>query len=1079
MANVNQCPRCATVLPPDAPAGVCPQCLMRAALDSDDGPPLSGDAAAFAATTPQTGGFVPLEADTLAASFPQLEILELLGQGGMGAVYKARQKKLDRIVALKIIRPESAGDPAFAERFNREARTLARLNHPGIVAVHDFGEVTLPGADGSAGSGNVLYYFVMEYVDGVNLRQLMQTQPLSSFQVMELIPQICDGLQFAHQEGVIHRDIKPENILIDSRNRVKIADFGLAKLTEQSDQNFTLTGTHQVMGTPRYMAPEQMGGFRSVDHRADIYSLGVVIYELLTGDVPMGQFEPPSKVSGADQRLDDIVLRALAREPERRFQTASELRSDVAAIFSTAALPATDSFGAPNTVSRPGVSTIMEREAVAAWRWVAGESSAAKPAVYPQAPALLMILLCVCGCLSVLLPWIDIEVPGVAGDVTAHHEQSMAGSVADAHLRCLWQNSTGPFESGSAFSASQWADYAAGVMITQRFHTFYGYDKWPGLVAAVAFGLLALVLIALPSQHRRMVRWSLLMSLLAGVALLHTFLFRLEVDSTPVLISADRTVSSQDRPSRRPSPDANRDRDVNKTQRYLAVFQEVDNSYLPLRLSLVDHTLTYRSGYLSSLGLSIVLIVLSATGVRHAVAQGVDGRPAGQLDMIRSSLASVRFSVPYSADTGQQIRFHFAGLGYQLVRQSSGEWLFHRGRKLAGLSSTDIRTYDTTLTVRAVSGTSGNTWVSCHWDVQTTGAMVARSDIELLEAEGHDLKSFLQESAGWSGGDVAKAARGHDLNSGAHGVGVAASPAATSAASVAASYDIVPTLPDEMDEAQAMVDGPALTLMAVGVLTTIGSFATLIACLNNTFDDDTALFGIPGVIIGLIVAAGAWHMKTIRSNGLAMTGCIFGMLPLTPVVVLTFPLSIWAIQVLNRPQVRRAFLIRARRKKEAAEESTVPRFSRKAIVGACLIPFFLLAVVGFLLPVKMVTHPAGPGTTPVAVTPDGAIMVWMALVFGLPGLLAPLATTVLGFVAVSDVRHSDGRLCGLGLAFLDAVFFPVLFLNGLLFGAVWYSLNAQYVPSGTQSMVLLSLAAVLFVADVIVVWWLWRRVATE
>jgi len=220
----------------------------------------------------------------------------------MGAVYKARQPKLDRHVALKILPPEVGKDPAFAERFMREARALAMLNHASIVAVYDFGE-----ADG-------LYYFVMEYVDGANLRQTIETGGLTPPEALAIVPQICDALQFAHDEGVVHRDIKPENILIDKRGRVKIADFGLAKLLgvdaddSAAEKAFTLTGTHQVMGTLHYMAPEQMQGSSAVDHRADIYSLGVVFYEMLTGELPIGRFEPPSKKVRIDVRLDEVVL---------------------------------------------------------------------------------------------------------------------------------------------------------------------------------------------------------------------------------------------------------------------------------------------------------------------------------------------------------------------------------------------------------------------------------------------------------------------------------------------------------------------------------------------------------------------------------------------------------------------------------------------------------------------------------------------------------------------------------------------------------------------------------------------------
>ncbi len=139
-------------------------------------------------------------------------------------------------------------------------------------------------------------------------------------------------MQYAHEEGVVHRDIKPENILLDSRGRVKIADFGLAKLVGPSRASFTLTGTHQVMGTLDYMAPEQRSRPQEVDHRADIYSLGVVFYEMLTGELPLGRFAPPSQLAAVDGRIDDVVFRALEREPERRYQRVSEVRQDVESV---------------------------------------------------------------------------------------------------------------------------------------------------------------------------------------------------------------------------------------------------------------------------------------------------------------------------------------------------------------------------------------------------------------------------------------------------------------------------------------------------------------------------------------------------------------------------------------------------------------------------------------------------------------------------------------------------------------------------------------------------------------------------
>jgi len=307
-ATVRLCPKCGKSLETDAPQGLCPACLMRGAFTT-----APGSTAGTGDTTP------PLPSD-LAAHFPQLEILELLGQGGMGMVYKARQRQLDRLVALKILPVRGSSDPAFAERFSREARALAKLNHPNIVSVHDFGQ-----------TGSYCY-FIMEFVDGVNLRQMEQTQRLTPEQAIEIIPKICDALQYAHDEGVVHRDIKPGNVLIDKKGRVKIADFGLAKLLGKKEGEAHLTQSNVVMGTPHYMAPEQMNNPLTVDHRADIYSLGVVFYEMLTGELPIGRFAPPSQKVQMDVRLDEVVLRTLESEPARRYQHVSEVRSDVESI---------------------------------------------------------------------------------------------------------------------------------------------------------------------------------------------------------------------------------------------------------------------------------------------------------------------------------------------------------------------------------------------------------------------------------------------------------------------------------------------------------------------------------------------------------------------------------------------------------------------------------------------------------------------------------------------------------------------------------------------------------------------------
>lgn len=267
--------------------------------------------------------FEPPSIEKVGKLFPALEIISLLGAGGMGAVYKARQKGLDRLVALKILPEEFGHDVKFALRFTREARTLAKLNHPNIVSVHEFGNV------------EDVYYFLMEFVDGSTLRDVVGTGQLEPEQALAIVPHLCDALQFAHDQGIVHRDIKPENILMAKDGTVKIADFGLSRIVGNGNPATELTQTNQVLGTPRYMAPEQFEGSSRVDHRADIYSLGVVFYEMLTGELPIGRFDPPSRRVKIDVRLDEVVLRTLEKEPLRRYQAASEIKSDLQSIPAT------------------------------------------------------------------------------------------------------------------------------------------------------------------------------------------------------------------------------------------------------------------------------------------------------------------------------------------------------------------------------------------------------------------------------------------------------------------------------------------------------------------------------------------------------------------------------------------------------------------------------------------------------------------------------------------------------------------------------------------------------------------------
>ena len=274
--------------------------------------------------------FNPPSIEELATIFPQFEILGLIGKGGMGAVYKVRQKDLDRTVALKILPPDIGQSPESSNRFTREAKALAKLNHPGIVTLHEFGQ-----QDG-------LYFILMEFVDGVNLAQLMGTSRISPREALAIVPQICDALQFAHDQGIVHRDIKPENILLDRMGRVKVADFGIAKVVAAvcedplrsgdtpvpTDQTFA----GKILGTPQYMAPEQIDHPSEVDHRADIYALGVVFYQMLTGELPGNDLQSPSRMVHIDVRLDEIVLQAMEKNPELRYQQARVMKTRVEAI---------------------------------------------------------------------------------------------------------------------------------------------------------------------------------------------------------------------------------------------------------------------------------------------------------------------------------------------------------------------------------------------------------------------------------------------------------------------------------------------------------------------------------------------------------------------------------------------------------------------------------------------------------------------------------------------------------------------------------------------------------------------------
>jgi len=443
-------------------SNILPKCQKCGAeVDSDSSDPCPVCLLQFAAEPTNVLG-ESLDLEAIRNAFPQLEILEPIGRGGMGSVFKARQPKLDRFVALKILAADLETRPSFAERFAQEGKLLARLNHPNIVAVYDFGQ-----SDG-------FYYLILEYVDGVNLRQALREERFTPEQAIAIVPKICDALQYAHDEGVLHRDIKPENILLDTKGRIKIADFGIGKFKDQraqtqragsgavlratsglngqrdgngetselngqnalhgscADANLhgscadanqpgsfaeyrstsgslsgsleKLTQTGQILGTPSYMAPEQLNDPNRVDHRADIYSLGVVFYELLTGELPRGRFPLPSEKTPVGADIDSIVLKAMHTEREKRQQSAEEMKSEITAASVKPSKPS----------KKPGIGYQIGAE-VRTWpTWVTILVVCVTVLLIAWAPLVvfLLILACIASAILDLKKWITTLVWG-------------------------------------------------------------------------------------------------------------------------------------------------------------------------------------------------------------------------------------------------------------------------------------------------------------------------------------------------------------------------------------------------------------------------------------------------------------------------------------------------------------------------------------------------------------------------------------------------------------------------------------------------------------------------------------------
>lgn len=284
------------------------------------------------------------------------ELGEIIGFGGMSEVHMARDTRLHRDVAVKVLRADLARDPSFYLRFRREAQNAAALNHPAIVAVYDTGE-----AETASGP---LPYIVMEYVDGVTLRDIVHTDgPIPYRRAIEIIADACQALNFSHQHGIIHRDVKPANIMISKAGAVKVMDFGIARAL--ADAGNSVTQTAAVIGTAQYLSPEQARG-EPVDARSDVYSLGCVLYEILTGEPPFigdspvavayqhvreDPVPPSQKHSGISPELDAVVLKALAKNPDNRYQSAAEMRTDLVRVHNGEAPEAPKVFSAAERTS--------------------------------------------------------------------------------------------------------------------------------------------------------------------------------------------------------------------------------------------------------------------------------------------------------------------------------------------------------------------------------------------------------------------------------------------------------------------------------------------------------------------------------------------------------------------------------------------------------------------------------------------------------------------------------------------------------------------------------------------------------
>ena len=404
----------------------------------------------------------------------------------------------------------------------------------------------------------------------------------------------------------MHRDIKPENILLDSKGRVKIADFGLAKIASGSDEEWTLTGTHQVMGTPRYMAPEQMAGSRTIDHRADIYSLGVVFYEMLTGTVPAGHFAPPSQKSNIDARLDEVVLRAMASEPERRFQAARDLRSSVEQISSPSLKPTGPSAPA-NSGDETGFSTIIDREVLGVWRLVSGEPDRAEDK-QTALPIMLLILLCLIGGIGTLLPWFDVaftKSPVRSGLVVADR----ATAIQSDYVFC--QDVAAPLAAPATSTGTDGIPWEPN-----RLYQTSGVNLRTGIMTAIIFGLLGLLRLLVSRVHQISIAVNAAAAILAMFGLVAILFARIEIQQVKFKFPAEMAAEALNYPEH-----ASRVGDTGNNphgSKYLACLYQAEapEAFEDSHPDYRQH-ITTQPGYFVSLGIASLVLVLSGSVLRQ------------------------------------------------------------------------------------------------------------------------------------------------------------------------------------------------------------------------------------------------------------------------------------------------------------------------------------------------------------------------------------------------------------------------------------------------------------------------------